>query len=126
MPHRSATKPSFLNDLLQSIADQGRGLVARTIGPAIADAVREQPLEDLTTALLSSRGEASGVAIAREIMRRYGRLDRAGRIAFLRLLEKRFSRIPTRSARRSAGSKRSRRATRCARSTLRSSRRARS
>ncbi len=94
MPQRVAGKPSFLNDLLQSIADQGRGLVARAIGPAIDDAVREQPLEELAAALLSSRGEASGVAIAREIMRRYRRLDETGRLAFLRLLERRFAPDP--------------------------------
>ncbi len=94
MPHRVAGKPSFLNELLQSLADQGRGLVARAIGPAIDDAVREQPLEDLAMALLSSRGEASGVAIAREILRRYARLDPAGRLAFLRMLERRFAPDP--------------------------------
>ena len=89
-----ATAPHFLNDLLQSLADQGRGLMARAIGSAIDAAVREQPLEELTAALLSSRGEASGVAIAREIMGRYGRLDAPGRIAFLRILERRFSSDP--------------------------------
>jgi malonyl-CoA decarboxylase len=85
---------SFLNDLLQSLAGQGRDLVARAFGSSMAEAVREQPLDDLVAALLAGRGEASSVAIASEIMRRYARLDREGRIGFLRSLESRYGANP--------------------------------
>jgi malonyl-CoA decarboxylase len=87
-------RATFLNDLLHQVADQGRGLVARAFGHSIAEAVREQRLDDLLAALLSGRGEASGVAIAQEIMRRYEQLDPAGRLAFLRTLESRFAPNP--------------------------------
>jgi malonyl-CoA decarboxylase len=91
MPERAIGRVSFLQDLLQSAADQGRGLVARAFGTSMAEVVKEQSLENLVQALLSNRGEASGVAIAREIMLRYQRLDHAGRLHFLKGLESRFA-----------------------------------
>jgi len=94
MPYRAIGKSSFLNDLLQSVADQGRNLVAQAFGSSIAEAVRERPLDDLVAALLSSRGEASGIAIGSEIMRRYPGLDAAGRLDFLRMLGRRFAPDP--------------------------------
>jgi malonyl-CoA decarboxylase len=68
--------------------------MSRTFGASVAEAVSERNLEDLLSALLTSRGEASGVAIAREIMARYLRLDAAGRRAVLRVLSERFSTDP--------------------------------
>ncbi len=53
-------------------------------------------LGDLAEALLSVRGEASGVAIAREILDGYGSLNAAGRHAFLRILAERFGSDPDR------------------------------
>lgn len=85
---------TFLQDILHSVADQGRGLVAFAFGSSIAEAVKEQPLEELVAALLSGRGEASGVAIAREIMNRYARLPLPERLAFLRSLEHRYGADP--------------------------------
>ena len=47
-------------------------------------------LIDLCDELLSGRGEASGVALAREILTRYGEMTRGPRIAFFEALAARF------------------------------------
>ncbi|QQS13989.1 MAG: malonyl-CoA decarboxylase [Rhodospirillales bacterium] len=78
---------SFLGDLLQTIADRGRDL----LGMAPRDAASGgEGLAALCEALLSSRGEASGVALAREVLDRWTALDEAGRGAFLSALAERF------------------------------------
>ena len=73
---------SFLQELLNSIAEQGRHLLPRSLGGA----GREDGIEELATALVSSRGEASGVAIAGEILRRYRELAPGERLGFLEFL----------------------------------------
>jgi malonyl-CoA decarboxylase len=70
---------SFLQELLGTIAEQGRSYL-----PTALLGARRSTLEDLAQALVSSRGEASGVAIAREVLARYKALDLEGRRAFLR------------------------------------------
>ena len=73
---------SFLQELLNGIAEQGRHLLPRSLGrSAPKDSVSE-----LAEALLSGRGEASGVAIAREILETYRALPRDQRIDFLTFL----------------------------------------
>lgn len=70
---------SYLQELLSTIADQGRSLLPRALRSA-------QPAEDIRTlseALLSVRGEASGVAIAAEILELYARLAPAERVDYL-------------------------------------------
>lgn len=73
---------SFLQELLNSIAEQGRQLLPRSLGGS----GREHDIDELATALVSSRGEASGVAIAREILQRYRSLAPEDRLAFLKFL----------------------------------------
>jgi len=73
---------SFLSDLLQTIADRGRALLGRGEGNGEANGDPAPLLE----ALLSGRGEASGVALAHAVLARFERLDPAGRRAFLKLL----------------------------------------
>ena len=51
---------SYLQDILSTIADQGRNLLPR----ALRSAQPEEDIRELAAALLSVRGEASGVAIA--------------------------------------------------------------
>ena len=73
---------SFLQELLNSIAEQGRQLLPRALGgPG-----REHDITELATALVSSRGEASGVAIARELLQRYRSLPTEERLGFLEFL----------------------------------------
>jgi malonyl-CoA decarboxylase len=73
---------SFLQELLSSIAEQSRALLPKSLfGAAAGDDV-----EELARALVSGRGEASGVAIARELLDRYARLDAAERLRFFTFL----------------------------------------
>ena len=73
---------SFLQELLNSVAEQGRHLLPRSLGGV----GREDDINQLASALVSSRGEASGVAIAREILQRYRTLSPSDRLAFLKFL----------------------------------------
>jgi len=73
---------SYLQELLNTIADQGRNLLPRALRSV-------QPAEDireLSEALLSVRGEASGVAIASEILELYASLSQPERVAYLHYL----------------------------------------
>lgn len=73
---------SFLQELLNSVAEQGRQYLPRSLGGA----GREDDIHELASALVSSRGEASGVAIAREILQRYKTLSMPDRLAFIKFL----------------------------------------
>ncbi len=85
---------SFFGELLQTISERGRALLARSRrGEASA---RSESLVELCEDLLSSRGEASGVARAREILGRYGELTTGPRIAFFEALGERFGPDPAR------------------------------
>jgi malonyl-CoA decarboxylase len=73
---------SFFSDLLASISERGRGLIGLGRGDeharaSVADLVR------LSHELISRRGEASGVALARVILDRYMSLPQKDRFAFL-------------------------------------------
>ena len=70
---------SFLQELLVTVAEQGRQLLPRSLGGS----TRKDDLHELAAALLSGRGEASGVAIASEILARYRALEAEERRAFL-------------------------------------------
>jgi malonyl-CoA decarboxylase len=79
---------SFFGDLLQTISDRGRALLRRERrGDA---ATRSESLVELCDHLLSRRGEASGVALATEILARYNDLTVGPRIAFFESLATRF------------------------------------
>jgi malonyl-CoA decarboxylase len=79
---------AFFSDLLTSISERGRTLLRRS---GSADA-KQDPSEliELCEALLSGRGEASGTAMAREVLDRYHHLDEAGRLAFFATLAKAY------------------------------------
>jgi malonyl-CoA decarboxylase len=80
---------SFFGELLQSIADRGRALLDRRDRRESAEQ-RSAGLIELCEELLSGRGEASGVALARDIFTRYGEMTRGPRIAFFEALAARF------------------------------------
>ncbi len=81
---------SFFGELLQSITDRGRGLLDRRRSRAGAVLARSEDFVELCEDLLSGRGEASGVALAREILSRYAALKTGPRIAFFEALASRF------------------------------------
>jgi malonyl-CoA decarboxylase len=72
----------FLQELLNTIAEQGRHLLTGPLrgGDATAGIV------ECADALMSVRGEASGVALARRILDQYRSLSPDGRRAFFRFL----------------------------------------
>src|ERR1700688_4531742 len=71
---------AFFSDLLASISERGRTLLRRAgSSNGKQDA---SGLIELCEALLSGRGEASGTAMAREVLDRYHHLDETGRLSF--------------------------------------------
>jgi malonyl-CoA decarboxylase len=79
---------SFFSEMLQSIADRSRALIKRDRrGPAHE---RSTGLIEQCEELLSGRGEASGVALAQEILVRYANLTTGPRIAFFETLATTF------------------------------------
>ena len=60
---------SFFGELMQSISERGRALIERGRGRYDGAAQPSETLVELCEELLSGRGEASGVALAREILR---------------------------------------------------------
>ncbi|KQP32274.1 MCD, Malonyl-CoA decarboxylase MCD [Methylobacterium sp. Leaf469] len=81
---------SFFGDLLQTISDRGRDLIGFGRGDLAARADPGE-LVKLCEDLISRRGEASGVALARLILDRYASLARPERASFLRLVATEFA-----------------------------------
>lgn len=81
---------SFFGELLQTISERGRALLDRTRERRGDAAGRSENVVELCEELLSGRGEASGVALARDILARYAELTTGPRIAFFEALAHRF------------------------------------
>jgi malonyl-CoA decarboxylase len=81
---------SFFGEMLQTISERGRALIDRARDRRGDAAARSESLVELCEELLSGRGEASGVALAREILARYDALTTGPRIAFFEALATRF------------------------------------
>lgn len=87
---------SFFGELLQTISERGRALLERGRGGRAGAAAHSENLIELCEELLSGRGEASGVALARDILSRYAALTIGPRIAFFETLASRFGPDPAR------------------------------
>jgi malonyl-CoA decarboxylase len=79
---------AFFSDLLATISERGRTLLRR--GDASDTKRHANGLIELCEALLSGRGEASGTAMAREVLDLYQDLDATGRRAFFEALVRDF------------------------------------
>jgi malonyl-CoA decarboxylase len=79
---------SFFGELLQSISERGRALLARD--PREIAQRRSEDLAELCEELISERGEASGVALAGDILSQYAELTTGPRIAFFEALAQNF------------------------------------
>jgi malonyl-CoA decarboxylase len=79
---------TFFSEMLQSIADRSRALIKRERREPAHE--RSAGLIELCEDLLSGRGEASGVALAQEILARYGEMTTGPRIAFFESLGRTF------------------------------------
>ncbi len=77
-----ALNVSFLQELLNTVAEQGRALLPK----GLFGLGSEESVEELARALVSGRGEASGVAIARELLLHYRDLDAAEKGQFFHFL----------------------------------------
>jgi len=83
-----ARNNAFFSDLLASISERGRTLLRRA--GTSDDKHDASDLIELCEALLSGRGEASGTAMAREVLDRYQDLDETGRRSFFESLARNF------------------------------------
>ena len=84
----AAVNTSFFGDMLQSIADRSRALIGRERREPARE--RSDGIVELCEELLSGRGEASGVALANEILADYAELTIGPRIAFFETLAQTF------------------------------------
>ena len=81
-------KPAFLADLFDTLTERSRSLLRRR---EPGEPAPEAPdMVELGEALLSRRGEASGVALARQVLDLYGRSPTQARLGFFRLLARDF------------------------------------
>ena len=85
-----AMNTSFFGEMLSSITDRGRALLDLARDRRAAPAVRSESFVELCEELLTGRGEASGVALASELLAKYGELTTGPRIAFFEALAHRF------------------------------------
>ena len=77
-----ALNVSFLQELLNTVAEQGRALLPK----GLFGLGSEESVEELARALVSGRGEASGVAIARQLLMHYQDLSGEDRGKFFHFL----------------------------------------
>ena len=78
---------SLLADIFQAIAERGRSLINRPRNDA---RIQTLQLADVFEMLLGGRGEASGLALAQEVLNRWQKADTASRLEFLKVLAERF------------------------------------
>jgi malonyl-CoA decarboxylase len=79
---------AFFSELISTISERGRSLLRRA-RPSM-DGQDADGLIELCEALLSGRGEASGTAMAREVLDHYHDLDDEARLAFFKKLVRDF------------------------------------
>src|SRR5215831_21312863 len=79
---------AFFSDLLSTISERSRTLLRR--GEPADGKHDASDLLELCEALLSGRGEASGLSMAREVFDGYHELDAAGRLAFFAELARHY------------------------------------
>ncbi|CUA85502.1 Malonyl-CoA decarboxylase (MCD) [Chelatococcus sambhunathii] len=80
---------SFFNELLQQLSERGRAMLGLA-----RDAAARGDVVELSEHLLSGRGEASGVALAKAVLDTYANAPLATRLAFLTALAERFGADP--------------------------------
>jgi len=80
---------SFFNELLQQLSERGRAMLGLA-----RDAAARGDIAELSEHLLSGRGEASGVALAKALLDSYANAPLATRLAFLTALAERFGADP--------------------------------
>ena len=74
-------RQTLVGQIFNSIADAGRDLLDLGSGKQ-----RNQTIEGVCRDLLTQKGEASGIALAREVVLLWAELDEEGRLAFMQFL----------------------------------------
>ena len=92
MTAQDSRRPGGVNQFLDAIADAGLDVLRALRGRRNAD----RDVGALGEELLSTHGEASGTAVAREMVAHYRDLDSIGRLAFFRVLANDFDTDPQR------------------------------
>ena len=80
---------AYFSDLLSTIADRGRALLGRIEWPT-GLANKSVDVAEICDALLSGRGEASGVAMAQEALDRYRGLADDQKVEFFNALASKY------------------------------------
>ena len=105
MTMRSSEAPTgarFFREMVGTIVQRGRALRERSLARAPSDFETSiEKIGALCRSLISRRGEASGVALAREILDRYQALGEQERLGFFEVLAKQFGPAPDRVERAS-------------------------
>ena len=83
-PYNDGMRPSYITRIWHSIADRGRILLGHHVE-------RPTDLRGLCRELLSEKGEASGTAIARDVVDAYQSMSEAEKLDFFTLLATEFS-----------------------------------
>lgn len=78
---------AFWSDLLASLAERGRQWLGRPVDNSAAASTR---IGELAASLISTRGEASGVALARTLVEHWRTMDASARGTWLETLAERF------------------------------------
>ncbi|MDX6748899.1 malonyl-CoA decarboxylase [Geminicoccaceae bacterium 1502E] len=81
-------RPTMFDQLLTSLADAGRDLLRGRLGN------RRKSIDALCRSLLSTRGDASGAALARELVETYRSMAEQDRLAFLETLARDYGPVP--------------------------------
>lgn len=81
---------SFLSEMLATITERGRALLDRARDRRGQPGSHSESLVELCEHVLTGRGEASGAALASEILTKYAELTIGPRIAFFEALAHRF------------------------------------
>jgi malonyl-CoA decarboxylase len=78
---------AFWNDLLAKIGERGRQWLGRPVSSGSATPAR---IGEIAASLISTKGEASGVALARALVEQWKAMDKSGRLAWFAMLAQQF------------------------------------
>ena len=81
---------TVLKEMLGRIAERGRAIVERRPARVTSASATPERIEDLCRALLSGRGEASGVALGGKVLDLYAALSIEQKVSFFRILARDF------------------------------------
>src|SRR5438477_11342611 len=77
---------TVLKEMLGRIAERGRAIMERRPARVTSASATPERIEDLCRALLSGRGEASGVALGGKVLDLYAALSIEQKVSFFRIL----------------------------------------